>query len=141
MLKATQYLITVLFLFLFINQLHADDNRILKNVESSTRLWLQLVDDGKYAASWKNASTLFKSSKSESDWIKNMKANRSPLGSMKSRHIATAHAAKSLPDVPDGDYVIVQFYTTFEHKALALETVTAVKEQDDRWRVSEYLIK
>lgn len=141
MLKITKSFMSALFLFLLINHVHADDNRILKNVESSTRSWLQLVDNGKYAASWKNASTLFKSSKSESDWIKNMQAIRSPLGSMKSRHLATAHAAKSLPDVPDGDYVIVQFYTTFEHKALALETVTAVKEQDDRWRVSEYLIK
>ena len=141
MLKNTKQFITFLFLFTIINQIYADDSGILENVENNTRSWLNLVDNGQYAASWKNASTLFKSKESESVWIKNLESIRSPLGSMKSRHIATAHSAKSLPGVPDGEYLIVQFYTSFEHKALALETVTAVKEQDETWRVSEYFIK
>ncbi len=141
MLKITKRLVTFLILILYINHIYAEDNQFFEDIENSTHSWLHLTDHGKYAASWENASTLFKSSKTESDWIKEMEAIRSPLGSMKSRHIATAHSAKSLPDVPDGDYVVVQFYTTFEHKALALETVTAVKGSDDTWRVSAYLIK
>ena len=141
MLKITKQFVTFLFLIIFISDLYAEDDKILETVESSARAWLSLSDNEKYAESWKNASALFQAKKSESDWIKNMEATRSPLGTMKSRHIATAHLATSLPDVPDGEYVIVQFYTSFENQALALETVTTVKEQDDTWHVSEYLIK
>jgi len=141
MLKISKQFVTFLFLLFFISELYAEDDKILEAVESSARAWLNLPDNGKYAESWKNASTLFQAKKSESDWGKNIKAIRSPLGTMKSRHIATAHLATSLPDMPDGEYVIVQFYTSFEHQTLALETVTTVKEQDDTWRVSEYLIE
>lgn len=141
MLKITKQFFIFLLLLFFINELSAEDSKILKNVESSARAWLSLADKGKYAESWKNASTLFHAKASESDWIKNMEAARSPFGSMKSRHIATAHSATSLPGVPDGEYVVVQFYTSFEHKPLALETITTIKEQDDIWRVSDYQIK
>lgn len=141
MLKITKQFAIFLFLLLFISEIYAEDDKILEAVESSARAWLNLPDSGKYAESWKNASTLFQTKKSESDWKKNMKAIRSPLGTMKSRHIATAYLATSLPDMPDGEYVIVQFYTSFEHQALALETVTTIQEQDDTWRVSEYLVE
>jgi CHAD domain-containing protein len=141
MLKITKQFVIFLTLLLFISKLYAEDGKILEAVESSSRAWLSLPDSRKYAESWKNASALFQAKKSESGWIKNMEAIRSPLGAMKSRHIATAHLATSLPNMPDGEYVVVQFYTSFEHKALALETVTTVKEKSDTWRVSEYLIK
>lgn len=141
MLKITKQFAIFVFLLFLIKELHAEDNNILESVESSARAWLNLVDGEKYAESWKNASGLFQTKEPESDWVKNMTTIRSPLGTAKSRHIATAHAATSLPNLPNGEYVVVQFYTSFEHKTLALETVTTAKEQDGTWRVSEYLIK
>jgi hypothetical protein len=47
----------------------------------------------------------------------------------------------TLPGVPDGEYVVVQFDTSFEKKKTAIETVTPMKEPDGRWRVSGYFIK
>lgn len=141
MLKNPKQIATFLFLLFFVSGLHAEDSKILENVENSARAWLNLTDHGKYPESWKNASALFQAKAPESDWVNNITSIRSPLGTMKSRHLATAHSATSLPNAPDGEYVIVQFYTTFEHKALALETVTTVKEQNNIWRVSDYHIK
>ncbi|MDD5138124.1 MAG: DUF4019 domain-containing protein, partial [Candidatus Omnitrophica bacterium] len=46
----------------------------------------------------------------------------------------------TLPGAPDGEYVIVQFDTTFENKKSSVESVTMSLEADGRWRVSGYFI-
>jgi hypothetical protein len=42
---------------------------------------------------------------------------------------------------PDGEYVVIQFETSFENKKSAIETVTPMLDQDGKWRVSGYFIK
>jgi len=46
----------------------------------------------------------------------------------------------TLPGAPDGEYVVIQFDSSFEHKESALETVTPVLEEG-KWKVSGYYIK
>ena len=48
---------------------------------------------------------------------------------------------QSLSGLPDGEYVVLQFYTTFAEKGLALETITLTKAQDDAWQIAAYEIK
>jgi hypothetical protein len=45
-----------------------------------------------------------------------------------------------LPGAPEGEYVVIQYETQFEHKAGAIETVTPLREKDGSWRVSGYFI-
>jgi hypothetical protein len=47
----------------------------------------------------------------------------------------------SLPGAPDGDYVVIQFVTSFGNKKSAIETVTPMLEKDGSWRVSGYYIR
>ena len=47
----------------------------------------------------------------------------------------------SLPGAPDGQYVVIQFKTSFENKRSAVETVTPMFGKDQRWRVSGYYIR
>jgi hypothetical protein len=49
--------------------------------------------------------------------------------------------ATSLPGAPDGEYVVIQFETSFENKNDAVETVTPMKDEDGKWRVSGYFIR
>jgi hypothetical protein len=46
-----------------------------------------------------------------------------------------------LPGAPDGEYVVIQYETSFEKKAFAIETVTPSFEKDGIWRVSGYYIE
>jgi hypothetical protein len=46
-----------------------------------------------------------------------------------------------LPGAPDGEYVVFQFDTQFEHKRAAVETVTPMRDPDGSWRVSGYFIR
>ncbi len=134
-------LIVLLLLLFCINTAHAQESNILEKMESSARAWLGLIDSGKYKESWENASSLFKEKASEAVWVKSITAIRTPRGAMNARYIATAGSMKSLSGLPDRDYVVLQFYTTFAEKGLALETITLTKAQGDAWQIVAYEIK
>lgn len=134
-------LTAVFFLLLCTSVAYAEESNILEKVESSARSWLELVDSGKYKESWENSSALFKTKTSESEWIKSITAIRGPRGTINARYIATAGTTKTLSGFPDGEYVVLQFYTTFTQKGLALETVAQAKTSDQTWQIVEYSIK
>jgi hypothetical protein len=66
---------------------------------------------------------------------------RKPLGKLISRSIKDATHTTSLPGAPDGEYVVIQFQTSFENKKSAIETITPMMDPDGVWRVSGYFIK
>ena len=49
--------------------------------------------------------------------------------------------ATSLPGAPDGEYVVIQYKTSFVNKKDAIETITPMLDKDGKWRVSGYYIK
>ncbi|MDY6990555.1 MAG: DUF4019 domain-containing protein [Thermodesulfobacteriota bacterium] len=58
-----------------------------------------------------------------------------------SRKVKAKAYKTSLPGAPDGEYVVIQFDTSFEYKEKAVETVTPMMDKDGLWRVSGYYIK
>jgi len=118
----------------------ADDNPDDAAVRGA-QAWLALVDQGKYGESWDTASALFQRAISREKWSDTLKAVRAPLGDVISRGVESAEPRTSLPGVPDGKYVVVQFKTSFKNKQDAVETVTPMQEPDGRWKVSGYFIR
>lgn len=112
-----------------------------QDAQGSAESWLALVDSGNYASSWNEASELFKAHVTKDEWQSALKATRSPLGNLVSRKLKSANYTKSLPGVPDGEYVVLQFETSFENKQAAVESVTPMFDKDGKWRVSGYFIK
>jgi hypothetical protein len=109
--------------------------------EAAAQSWLALIDSANYAQSWTTAAKHFRDSVPESQWESQAAAVRGPLGAVKSRRIAAARFARSLPGAPDGEYVVIQYATSFEHKAEATETVTPMKDADGQWHVTGYFIR
>jgi hypothetical protein len=109
--------------------------------QQSSDVWLALVDSGKYADSWQEAAQLFRAAVSKDQWQSAMRASREPLGKMLSRKLKSATYSKTLPGAPDGEYVVIQYDSRFEHKQAAVETVTPMLDKDGKWRVSGYYIK
>jgi hypothetical protein len=103
--------------------------------------WVALMDSGKYAESWKAAAAAFRSSVTQEKWESAMKTVRDPLGKLQTRKLDTAKYTAILPGVPNGDYVVLLFESSFEHKAVAQETVIMSQEKDKEWRVAGYYIK
>jgi hypothetical protein len=103
--------------------------------------WLALVDSEKYAESWKEANEYFKHTVQPQLWVESMKALRKPFGKLISRTVNTKVYKTALPGSPDGEYVVIQFKTSFEKVKTAVETVTSMMSKDGVWRVAGYYIK
>jgi hypothetical protein len=103
--------------------------------------WVGLLDSGNYAASWNHAAEYFKASITQKGWEQAIKAVRSPLGKVISRKMYAKTYRRTIPGAPDGEYVIIQFKTSFENKKSAVETVTPMRDKDGKWRVSGYFIR
>ena len=109
--------------------------------QQSSDAWLVLVDSGKYADSWQEASQLFKAAVTKEQWQSALRGSRDPLGKLLSRKVKSATYTKTLPGAPDGEYVVIQYESSFEHKQSAVETITPTLDKDGKWRVSGYFIK
>jgi hypothetical protein len=103
--------------------------------------WLTIVDKGKYMESWEESSEYFKQAVKQDQWEQAVQAVREPLGKLVSRKVKSATYTTSLPGAPDGQYVVIQFNTSFENKKSGIETVTPMIDKDGMWRVSGYYIK
>ncbi|HXJ78262.1 MAG TPA: DUF4019 domain-containing protein [Candidatus Methylomirabilis sp.] len=116
----------------------ADAQRLAANAALG---WLQLIDSGRYAESWKEASAYFRRAITEAGWDAALRGVRAPLGAVQSRGTRTTKEATTLPGAPDGHYVVMEFATSFANKASAIETVTFTREPDGRWRAAGYYIR
>lgn len=107
----------------------------------AARQWLELIDLGKIDESWESAAGYFKRAVTRDQWRQSMSAVRAPLGDLVTRELESSTYATTLPGAPDGEYVVIQFDTSFERKKQAVETVTPMRDADGVWRVSGYYIK
>lgn len=116
-------------------------DKALKAGQAAAESWVALVDNADYAGSYEQAASLFKASVTKADWQQKIKAARDPLGKMLSRKVKFAEYTTSLPGAPDGQYVVIQYDTSFENRKSAVETVTPMLDKDGQWRVSGYFVK
>jgi len=117
------------------------DEAAVQAALQAAEAWLELVDAGRYEQSWLASAELFRKAVPQQQWIRSMTAFRQPLGAPRSRRLLRSRYTTTAPGAPDGQYVILQFETSFEHKASAVETVTPMLDKDGTWRVSGYYIK
>jgi len=102
--------------------------------------WLKLVDAGQYEKSWQEAAEFFRNAVSQEEWQKLMEVFRKPLGALVSRTLKSTDYTTTAPGAPDGQYVIIQYDSSFENKKTAVETVTPMLDKDGKWRVSGYFM-
>jgi hypothetical protein len=102
--------------------------------------WLKSVDQEQYSRSWETASDHLKNTLERRDFVRALNGSRKPLGSLESRQLDSKQFARSVPGFPDGQYVILQYKTTFANKKPVVETVTFVLDKDKKWRASGYYL-
>jgi len=105
--------------------------------------WLKLVDEKNYQTSWETAAPEFQDAVSQEEWDKTVSKLRTAMGPLKERRLFHDRFTPVLPGVPDGEYIVLRFVTTFENKQNAMETVSLKRgEQEDRtWKVAGYFIQ
>ena len=112
-----------------------------KAAEAAASAWLATVDAGKYGASWDEAAAMFQAALSRAQWEAALQQVRRPLAALVSRKLRGAKFTTEIPGAPAGEYVILQFDTSFANASGKTETVTPMKGKDGSWRVSGYYIR
>jgi beta-lactamase regulating signal transducer with metallopeptidase domain len=105
--------------------------------------WLIGIDNGQYKQSCKDAATAFQKQVTAEQWEGMLNGARAPLGKCNQRKLASAAYQKD-PSTPNGvvkgEFVIMQFETSFENLKSAGETVTFTKDEDGTWKAAGYYI-
>jgi len=131
---------TSMFLFLAVPMPAGAAPRAGNDARNSSGQWLALIDAGESRASWKTAAEYFKSTVSREEWERSLGAVRRTLGRTVSRKLTSVKFTRSIPGAPDGEYVVLQFQTSFAKRTIAVETVTPKLEKDHKWRVCGYYL-
>ena len=112
-----------------------------QNAVAAAEKWLAFIDDENIDESWNQAASLFKAAVSLEQWKSAVQAAQAPLGKVVSRRLESKKYAQELPGAPDGEYVVIEYETSFENKKNGIETVTPMKDNDGEWRVSGYYVR
>lgn len=135
------FFVLISLYFIGISHILQADQSAEESALASAQKWLTLIDKGKYSESWDQAAQFFKAAVSKKQWPTQLEAVRKPLGKPISRKLISKQYTKTLPGAPDGEYVVIQYETSFENKKSAIETVTPMLDKDGKWKVSGYYIR
>lgn len=112
-----------------------------KAAQVSAETWMSLLDDDKYAESWQTAASSFQGAIKQDQWVSQIGMVRGAFGKASERKLKVIKYMTSVPGAPDGQYVVLQYESTFENKRNAVETITPSLDKDGTWKVSGYYIK
>lgn len=116
-----------------------------QRVEASTiaaTQFLELVDAGQYGESWDTCATYLKNDIPREDWVKKLSAVRSVTGKLLNRKQTNFTYTKNANEgIPEGEYMVYYFDSTFQNKEHLPETLTMMLENDNTWRVAGYFFK
>ena len=118
----------------------AQDPRVSAAV-AAARDWLLMTDHGDAEESFKRAGARFRGAMSVAQWQAALARERAPRGAVVQRTVTQTALQRSLPGMPEGDYALLQFRTSFAKQTEAGESVTLEREADGAWRVIGYFIK
>jgi Protein of unknown function (DUF4019) len=102
--------------------------------------WLELVDAGQYAASWKLAAKSFQAGVTKAEWIAGMKKVRALYGKVLSRKFKDSMYAVNPPGFPAGEHETLQFTINLARRGQAAEVVSMIMQKNGKWRVAGYSI-
>lgn len=102
--------------------------------------WLAHMDRSDYGRTWSNASSIFRAAVSASEWEDAARRVRQQTGAFQSRELFGARYQTDLPDAPRGEYVTLQYSSSFSRMRTATETVV-VHLDEGSWRVSGYFVR
>lgn len=109
--------------------------------QAAARAWLVLSDAGDAAGTYTTSAAKFKSAMTAEQWGAAMAKAREQFGPVERRTITGTATPLPGPDIPPGEYVVIQYRTEFAKRPQGSETMTLEREADGKWRVVGYLMR
>lgn len=109
--------------------------------QKASDTWLDQLDGAQYGPSWDNSGTAFQHAVTRERWIATVQKVRGQVGPLGARTLQHSQFATSLPNMPAGAYVMLQYRTVSGMGGFVTETVTLQREDARGWRVVGYFVK
>ncbi|NGX61196.1 MAG: hypothetical protein K940chlam9_00677 [Chlamydiae bacterium] len=104
--------------------------------------WLNLIDQQQYSATWLEAGGLLRDAVTQSQWAAGIGAVRTPLGTRRSRKVASHSYATELPFGTKGNFIIIEYDTQYAKLTQGVERITLMTEGPyAQWKVVAYDIQ
>lgn len=103
--------------------------------------YLELLDQGRYVEAWHEMSPYFQAIDQQDQWQNRQQAIRSAYGALEFRELFLVEYRDRYILSPDGQYVIVQFKTSFQYRASTTETVVLDCSTSPECTIREYIIR
>lgn len=114
----------------------------LHQAHAAAQSWLALTDATQYMRSWEHTAPMFQKSLTATQWQQQLAQARQPLGAVQMRAFKAAEATPSLPGMPDGQYLVIQYATQFQTQPAVIETVTLAQSgHAGPWQVLGYYLR
>ncbi len=102
--------------------------------------WLRLLDAGDFKATFRTAAPMFQKATSGGAWEQQAGQVRGQVGALESRQEVGAQYTTRLPNAPEGEYVLVNYASSFKNLPKAREVVIIAKT-DGAWKVAGYFVR
>lgn len=112
----------------------------LETAKAAATEWIALVDGAAYAESWETAAPVFQTGISQEQWAQRLEQVRGQVGGVATRTLADSQYRTSLPNAPDGEYVVLQYISAFERLPQAMEMVVMTKTDAGSWQAAGYQV-
>jgi hypothetical protein len=140
-MKKVATIVSLAFLISYAGCKAQSNQKVEDEAISAAEAWLALVDNEKYGESWDEAAEIFKGAVTRDQWIQTMQTIRRSLGKTLGRELKSSFYRTTLPGAPDGEYVVIQFTTSFGNNNSTIETITPALDKEGKWRTTGYYIK
>ena len=84
------------------------------------------------------ASSILQDNVTRAEWTEHLHNTLSGLGELKQRSLRSSEYTTELEAVPDGEYVILVYESSYTEDLYVTEVVGMVKEADSSWRAIGY---
>lgn len=103
--------------------------------------WLESLDAGEFATTWREAAVVFQNSIDEDEWVEQASSLRQQVGEIEGREFVASESATDPEGAPPGEYVNVQYRSEFGTAGPAAEVVVLMDEEERGWRVVGYFLQ
>lgn len=119
----------------------AANDTAIASAQKAADVWIDQLDGAQYGPSWDDAGTAFKQSVTRDKWITTVQKVRGQVGPLGTRKLEHSQFSTSLPNMPAGAYVMLQYRTVSGVGGFVTETVVMDREASRGWRVVGYFVK
>ena len=110
-------------------------------VQDSADAWLALIDSMNYVGSWEQASAAFRQQVTQAEWEQALRSVLGPLGPLLSRAPQGREYTTTLPNAPEGKYIVITYGSSYTQLENAVETLVMVRNPAGAWKPAGYYVR